>query len=100
MTKSIKYDETPAFQKDFKKLQKKFRTLSDDLNTVKKNAIELLHIKGLDNGSIVLIPGHEHDIVTTHKIRKFACKALKGKGVNSGIRITYAFNPSIVEVTI
>ena len=99
MMKLIKYVETPAFKKKFKKLQKKFKTLADDLETAKRNAIELLHIKGLDNRSIVAIPGHEHEAFDIYKLRKFACKALKGKGVNSGIRIIYAFNPSTLSVT-
>ena len=33
-----------------------------------------------------------------YKLKKFACKALKGKGVRSGIRLIYAFYPKKFEV--
>ena len=33
--------------------------------------------------------GVQYEII---KVRKFTCKALKGKGANSGIRVIYAFH--------
>lgn len=97
--KMIKYVTTTSFEKDLKKLQKKFRTLEEDLKVAKKNAIELYHIQRIDNESIEPIPGFCNKEVLICKIRKFACKALKGRGNKSGIRIIYAYYPEkrIVE---
>jgi hypothetical protein len=33
------------------------------------------------------------------KIKKIACKALKGKGVNSGLRLIYAYFPDKQRIT-
>ena len=90
----IKYLESELFKKDFKKLLKRFRTLEEDLNTAKKAAIELFHLANIDNQSIVQISGFNHPEIKIYKLRKFACKALKGRGAQSGIRIIYAFNES------
>lgn len=95
----IKYDETQSFGKEFKKLQKKFRTLSDDFQVARENAIELFHLKNIDNNGVELIPGFKHTKFEIYKLRKFACKSLKGRGVKSGIRIIYAFNSDEMSIT-
>jgi len=79
------------FEKDFKKLAKKFGTLSGDLNTFIANQLNLTHKLNIDNRGVVRIPnlGIEHPKI--YKARKFACKALKGKGAASGIRVIYAY---------
>jgi hypothetical protein len=33
------------------------------------------------------------------KVKKIACKALKGKGVNSGLRLVYAYFPDKNKIT-
>lgn len=85
------YKNTSGFEKDLKRLRKKFRTLEDDIEVAKKNAIELFHLKNIDNNSIEPIPNFCTDELKICKIKKFACKALKGRGVQSGIRIIYAY---------
>lgn len=92
MIMKIKYNETASFKKDFKKLNKKFKTLITDMNIAKKYAIELFHLNKIDNHSIVSVPGYNHEFFQIYKLRKFACKALKGKGARSGIRVIYAYN--------
>ena len=87
----ITYKNTSGFEKDLKKLLKKFRTLEDDIEVAKKNAIELFHLKNIDNNSVEPIPNFCTDKLKICKIKKFACKALKGRGVQSGIRIIYAY---------
>lgn len=79
------------FDKDFKKLAKRFRTLDEDLNTFITNQLKLTHKLNIDNRGVVRISdlGIEHPRV--YKARKFPCKALKGKGAASGIRIIYAY---------
>ena len=88
----IKYYTTNLFRKDLKRLLKKHRTLREDLKVVKCNAIELYHLKNIDNQSILPIQGFCSDKILICKIRKFACKALKGRGSKSGIRVIYAFH--------
>lgn len=87
----IKYNTIDLFQKDLKRLLKKYRTLEDDLETAKRDAIELYHLKQIDNQSIFTIQGFCTEKIQICKIKKFACKALKGRGSKSGIRVIYAF---------
>lgn len=94
----IEYGETDVFQKDLKKLLKKFRTLEEDLETAKRNAIELYHLKRIDNRSVFPIPDFCTEEIQICKIKKFACKALKGRGVMSGIRVIYAFYSATFKV--
>ena len=88
----IKYNAIDLFQKDLKRLLKKYRTLEDDLETAKRDAIELYHLKRIDNQSIFPIQSFCTKKIQICKIKKFACKALKGRGSKSGIRIIYAFH--------
>lgn len=82
----MKFSELQEFKKDFKKLLKKYRTLNDDFEVVKKvldikpeaRAAFSFQIDGLGIETCVI------------KVKKIACKALKGKGVNSGLRLIYA----------
>ncbi|XOB41337.1 MAG: hypothetical protein ACKKMW_01230 [Candidatus Nealsonbacteria bacterium] len=96
--KIMNYEETLTFKKDFKKLHKKFRTLSKDLEVAKRNAIELYHIKRHDNQSVFFIPRFCSERIQICKLKKFACRSLKGRGVKSGIRIIYAFFPKKTRV--
>lgn len=88
----IDYNEINLFQKDLKQLLKKYRTLEEDLETAKRDAIELYHLKRLNNQSVFLIQGFCTEAIQICKIKKFACKALKGRGSKSGIRVIYAFH--------
>jgi len=88
----IKYNAIDLFQKDLKQLLKKYRTLEEDLETAKRNAIELYHLKRIDNQSVFPIQGFCTEEIQIYKIKKFACKALKGRGSKSGIRVIYAFH--------
>jgi len=85
----MKIEKLPEFRKDMKRLLKRYRTLNDDLEVVmtilKKKPDERppfsYRIEGL---------GLETCII---KIKKIACKSLKGSGVNSGLRLIYAYFP-------
>lgn len=87
----ITYKSTSGFDKDLKRLLKKFRTLEDDIEVAKRNTIELFHLLKVDNNSVESIPNFCSDELKICKIKKFACKALKGRGVKSGIRVIYAY---------
>ena len=89
----ISYASVHEFDQELKKLGKKYRSLPDDLELVKKAAIELLHRQKIDNQSIFKIPGYCSETLLICKLKKFACRALKGRGNKSGIRIIYAFYP-------
>lgn len=91
MTSKISYGEISEFQKDFKRLLKKFKSLVDDLELVKVAAIELFHIQKVNNLSVFPIQGFCTEEIQICKIKKFACRALKGRGSKSGIRVIYAF---------
>lgn len=81
----IKYEEIAEFRKDLKRLVKRFSSLPEDLVVVKKNVIELRHVLGIDNLGTFEIPG----MPNIWKVKKFACKSLKGRGNKSGIRVIY-----------
>ena len=90
----MKYDKTLEFQHDLKKLCKKFSSLPGDLETAKINAIELRHVLNIDNFSVFEITKVSNtEELQFWKLKKFACKSLKGRGVKSGIRVIYAFFP-------
>jgi len=79
------------FEKDFKKLAKKFRTLDEDLIAFIANQLKLTHKLNIDNKGVVRISDIGIEQPKIYKARKFACKTLKGKGSASGIRIIYAY---------
>src|SRR3972149_5601912 len=94
----IDYDATDVFQKDLKRLLKKIKTLEEDLETAKRNAIELYHLKNINNRSVFPIPDFCNEAILICKIKKFACRSLKGRGVMSGIRVIYAYHVAASKV--
>lgn len=89
----MNYSETPEFLRDFKKLLKKFPSLAEDLAIVKQYDIELFHLQKIDKHGIFKIENvGNSEGLQFFKIKKFACKALKGRGSKSGIRVIYAFH--------
>lgn len=81
----------PEFDKDMKKLLKRFRTLEDDLDVFIKAELVLYHKLKKDNKGIFPIPGLGVEKPKIYKAKKFACRSLKGKGVQSGIRVVYGY---------
>lgn len=83
----MQFEELLEFKKDLKQLLKKFRTLNDDLDVVKQDLSDepgecppfSFRINNLALETCVI------------KVKKIACKALKGRGVNSGLRLIYAY---------
>lgn len=91
MMRTMNYNKTPEFQKDFKGLLKKFKSLETDLELIKTATIEFFHIRKLNNLSTFQIQGFYTEKVKIYKIKKFSCKSLKGRGSKSGIRVIYAY---------
>lgn len=81
----------PEFEKDMMKLLKRFRTLEDDLEIFILKELNLYHKLKIDNKGIFQIPGLRFENPKIYKAKKFACRSLKGKGVQSGIRVIYAY---------
>jgi hypothetical protein len=94
----IEYEESVEFKKDFKRLTKRFISLPDDFLVVKKAVIELRHILNINNLSTFEILGFSSQVLSFWKIKKFACKSLKGRGVQSGLRIVYAWHSALFKV--
>ena len=81
----------PEFDRDLKKLSRRFRTLDEDLQHFIDTALYAYHKLNQDIGGIFLIPGLSTGTVKVYKAKKFACRSLKGKGAKSGIRVIYAY---------
>lgn len=80
------------FDKDFKRLLKRFRTLEEDLSVFIDKQLILYHKLGVDNKGILPIAGLGINSPKIYKSKKFACKSLKGRGADSGVRIIYAYD--------
>lgn len=91
MKKFTEIKRLPEFEKELKKLLKRFQSLEEDLQVFTDKQLVLFHKLGVDNGGIVQIAGLKIEEPKVFKARKFACKSLKGKGVQSGVRIIYAY---------
>ena len=91
MKKFNEIEHLPEFDRDIKKLKKRFRTLGDDVDNFIKAQLYPFHKLDIDNNGTVRIPGLGIDSPSIYKSKKFTCKALKGKGVRSGIRVIHAY---------
>ena len=80
------FDELDEFERDLKKLLRKYRSLNDDLEIVKK----VLKVEPNERPPFSYrIDGLGIETCAI-KVKKIACKSLKGRGVNSGLRLIYA----------
>jgi hypothetical protein len=91
----MNFDELSEFKKDLKLLLKKYRTLHDDLNIVQK----VLSISPDERPPFSYRIDQLGIKTCVIKVRKIACKSLKGKGVNSGLRLVYAYFPEEQKIT-
>ena len=96
----IKYGKITAFENDLKHLLKKYPSLEGDLETLKKSVITLYHSQKINPNAVFPIPGLcvEGKYVSI-KVKKIACRSLKGKGSNTGLRLIYLFDPRKEQVT-
>ena len=86
-----KINRLPEFEKDLRRLCKRFRTLKEDLDFFIKTQLNLFHKIKKDNKGVFPLKGLSSDFPQIYKAKKFACRSLKGKGVKSGIRVIYAY---------
>jgi len=87
--KMINFEELSEYKKDFKRLLKKYRTLEGDMEDVRKDLNDepgasppfSFQIDGLGIATCII------------KVKKIASDSFKGRGVNSGFRLIYAYFP-------
>ncbi len=84
---------TPQFERDLKRLLKRFGTSEDDLQDFIDYSLKLFHEQGLAVGRIERVAGLGFDDPPVYIAKKFACRVLKGTGGRSGIRVVWAWFP-------
>ena len=80
----------PEFDKDIKKLKKKYRTLEKDLERFLLAQVYMHHIKNQDVKGLYRIAGLGIAEPKIYKATRFSCQSLGG-GSYSGIRVIYAY---------
>lgn len=91
----MEFNQLTEFEKDLKSLLKKYRTLNDDLEEVKT----ILKKRPDERPPFSFRIDNLGLETCTIKVKKIACKALKGRGVNSGLRLIYAYFPEEQKIT-
>lgn len=81
------FEELEEFKKDVKHLLKKYRTLDGDLETVRK----VLEVEPNERPPFSFRISDLGISTCVIKVKKIACRALKGRGINSGLRLIYAY---------
>jgi len=88
------FEELDEFKKDLKTLLKKYRSLNEDLEVIKKILAVMPDERPPFSFKINNL-GIETCVI---KVKKIACKALKNKGVRSGLRLVYAYFEAMEEI--
>jgi hypothetical protein len=89
-------DELPEFQADLKGLLKKYRSLDQDLAVLKK-VISVAPDQRAPFSYRISDLGIQDCVI---KVKKIACKSLKGRGVNSGLRLIYAWFEHVPRIVL
>jgi hypothetical protein len=79
------------FERDLKRLLKRFRSLEDDLTTFIDYQLELFHGQKQAVGKTERVAGLGFEDPPVFVAKRVACRALRGSGSNSGIRVVYAW---------
>ena len=82
----MEFEELAEYKKDLKKLSKRYLSLSSDMEVVKK----VLQVSSSERPPFSFRIDGLGIIACIIKVKKIACKSLKGKGVKSGLRLVYA----------
>ena len=86
-----KVTRVSEFERDFKKLLKRFTTLEADLDTMVRAQLGAFHKLGIDSGGVFRIDDLGDTTAPIYKVKKFACRSLKTKGSRTGLRLIYAY---------
>ena len=87
MMNEITFEELTEYHKDLKQLLKKYRTLLQDMEDLRK----VLTVGPDASPPFSFIIDGLGVTTCVIKVKKIACRALKGRGVNSGLRLIYAW---------
>ena len=79
---------TDGFDRDLKKLAKKYNSLFDDISVFEMALSTVRQIPLRDTPRISDL-GAKYEKCPVYKVKVFRCRALKGKGSKSGFRIIY-----------
>ena len=82
------------FKKDLKSWLKKYRSLTEDLAVIK----QILKVFPKERPRIFFEINDLKLNACIIKVKKIACKSLKGRGVNSGLRLVYAYFPEEFKI--
>lgn len=91
----MKFEELDEFKKNFKRFLKKYKTLNEDLKIIKK-ALEAAPEERPPVSYRISGLGIQPNII---KMKRIACKAMKGKGSNTGLRLVYAYDKNLEKIT-
>lgn len=84
---SVSFEQLEEFAKDVKRLKKDYRSIEEDLSVLEA----VLRVRPGDAPPFsyrINNLGIESCVI---KVRKIACKSLKGRGVMSGLRLVYGY---------
>ena len=88
----------PEFERDLKKLKKKYSSIEEDLFIMIDAQLYPYHKKGVDNRGTFPINGIGIPEFTFYKVKKFACRSIRGKGSRTGIRVIYTYRDTIDQI--
>ena len=84
-------ERTDEFKRDLKKLLKRYRTLEGDIDTLINASLYAFHKLDIDTGGIFRLQGLGFEEPAVYKVKKFACRSLKGTGSQTGLRLIYSY---------
>lgn len=90
----MEFLETDEYKKDLKKLSKRFRTLPEDIETLKKVLVVYPEERPPISAAVSGL-GIEANVI---KVRRIACRAMKYKGSKTGLRLIYCYKKSSEEI--
>lgn len=95
----VQFTESTGFKKDLKKLCRKYKTLPEDIENLKK-ALQIAHFTAdITPESMGFFPVSHRDIPEGFFIaKKFACRSIKGSGSRSGFRVVYHLEGSCFRI--
>ena len=89
----------PEFDKDVKKISKKYQSLHDDLDRLYK-ALKLIRLNDIRGTVRISDLGEIYKDYPVYKLKSFRCASLHHKGANSGIRVIYYDDEDNDEITL
>ena len=95
----VTFETTPEFDRDLKRLSRKFRSLPEDIKNL-KSALKVAHFTaGISSEIMGFFPISHPDVPKDFFIaKKFACRSIKGSGSRSGYRVVYHLQGAVFKI--